>query len=204
VLGQRGKTWLRAVGGLLLMIAAFWPVPGQAASSGMFPPRTWTTPVIVLTSQTPMEAQLLGERPTSPPTFTEPSHLQEICPADRGGESTLQLPKNFRISFRYNRENAVGNAEPYSQAPLLFKYSMEYCLSSKLKVGLSGFLYQPPADQLSFLRQKTDMVMGWGPSVKYDLGRWSFTFQSQVSQAEKVRSDDGKDIQSWFRVWYAF
>jgi hypothetical protein len=186
------------------MIAAFWPVPGQAASSGMLPPRAWTAPTIVLTSQTPLEAQLLGERPNSPPALTEPSYLHEICSADRGGESTLQLPKNFRISFRYNRENAAGNTERYNQAPLLFKYSMDYCLSSKLKVGLSGFLYQPPADQLSFLRQKTDMVMGWGPSVKYDLGRWSFTFQSQVSQAERVRPEDGKDIQSWFRVWYAF
>lgn len=204
MLGQRGKTWLRAAIGLLIMIAAFWPVPGAAASSGMFPPRAWTAPTIVLTSQTPLEAQLLGERPNPSPTFTAPSTLQEICPADRGGESALQLPKNFRISFRYHRESVVGNTERYNQSPLLFKYSMDYCLSSKLKVGLSGFLYQPPADQLSFLRQKPDLVMGWGPSLKYDLGRWSFTFQSQVSQAERVKPDEGKDLQGWFRVWYAF
>ena len=116
-------------------------------------------------------------------------------------ETTLRLPKNFHISFRYNSENPVNVAERLSQPPLLFKYSMEYCLSSKLKVGLSGFLYQPPADHLSFLRQKKDLVMGWGPSLKYDLGRWGFTFQSQV---EKIRPEDNKELQGWFRVWYAF
>jgi hypothetical protein len=46
--------------------------------------------------------------------------------------------------------------------------------------------------------------MGWGPALKYDLGRFSFTFQSQVSQAEKARPEDTKDVQSWFRVFYAF
>ena len=116
----------------------------------------------------------------------------------------MQLPKNFRISFRYNSENPVSGAERFTQPPLLFKYSMDYCLSSKLKVGLSGFLYQSPADQLNLLRQKNDLYLGWGPSVKYDLGRWSFTFQGQVSQMEKARPDESKDLQSWFRVWYAF
>ena len=78
---------------------------------------------------------------------------------------------------------------------------MDYCLLPTLRVGLSGFLYQPPADHLSFLRQQNDLVMGWGTRVNYDLGRWSFTFQSQV---DKGRSEEGKDIQSWLRVWYAF
>ena len=160
---------------------------------------------MLVTSQSPLEAQMFGDRPTLSPTLTTPSHLQDICPAlEGGGESTLRLPKNFRISFRYNSENPVGVAERFTQSPLLFKYSMDYCLSSKLKVGLSGFLYQPPADQLSLVRQKTDLVMGWGPSLKYDLGRWNFTFQSQVSQAEKIKPEDNKDLQGWFRVWYAF
>jgi len=78
---------------------------------------------------------------------------------------------------------------------------MDYCISPNLRVGLSGFLFQPPTDHLSFLRQKNDLLMGWGPSLKYDLGRWSFTFQSQV---EKARPEEDKDIQSWLRVWYAF
>ena len=163
---------------------------------------------MVVTAQTPLEAQMFGERPNSPPSLTAPSQLQEVSPGLEGGmDTTLRLPKNFRISFRYNSENLVGGGERFNQSPLLFKYSMDYCLSSKLKVGLSGFLYQPPADHLLFLRQKNDLVMGWGPSLKYDLGRWSFTFQSQVSQvsqAEKVRPEENKDLQSWFKVWYAF
>ena len=171
----------------------------------MFTPRTFPPLFTVVSAQSPLEAQMLGERPIVPPSLGVPSNPQEVCPsAEAGGDATLRLPKNFRISFRYNSENPGTGAERFSQPPLLFKYSMDYCLSSKLKVGLSGFLYQPPADHLSFLRQKTDLLMGWGPSLKYDLGRWNFTFQSQVSQAEKVRPEDGKDLQGWFRVWYAF
>jgi len=52
---------------------------------------------------------------------------------------------------------------------------------------LKRFSLSAARDHLSFLRQKTDLVMGWGPALKYDLGRFSFTFQSQVSQAEKAR-----------------
>ena len=205
MLGQRGKTWLSASIWLLMVITVFWPAAGTAASPAFPAFRGWSAPFIVVTAQSPLEFQLRGDRPSSPPSLGAPSYLQDICPPMEGaGESTLHLPKNFRISFRYNSESPVGGAERFTQPPLLFKYSMDYCLSSKLKVGLSGFLYQPPADHLSFLRQKTDLLMGWGPSLKYDLGRWNFTFQSQVSQAEKVRPEDGKDLQGWFRVWYAF
>jgi hypothetical protein len=206
MLGQRGTTWLRASIWLLIMVTAFWPVAGSAAGTASFAASNWPAPIALVTAQTPMEAQMLGDRPSSSPSLSPQSYLQEICGLDGGNlESTLKLPKNFRISFRYNSENPAGGAERFSQPPLLFKYSMDYCLSSKLKVGLSGFLYQAPADHLSFLRQKADMLMGWGPSLRYDLGRWGFTFQSQVSQVDnKVRPDDSKDLQSWFRVWYAF
>jgi hypothetical protein len=201
VLGQRGKTWLRACFWLLIMVMAFWPAASIAAGTASFVSSKWPAPFVVVAAQTPMEAQMLGDRPIQTP----PSYLEELCGLEGGNlESTLKLPKNFRISFRYNSENPVGGAERFSQPPLLFKFSMDYCLSSKLKVGLSGFLYQPPADHLSFWRQKADILMGWGPSLRYDLGRWGFTFQSQVSQAEKLKPEDGKDLQSWFRVWYAF
>jgi hypothetical protein len=204
VLGQRGKTWLRACFWLLIMVTALWPAAGIAAGNS-FVSSKWPAPFVVVAAQTPMEAQMLGERPVPTPSVSPQSYLEEICGVEGGNtESTLKLPKNFHITFRYNSENPVGRTDRSSQPPLLFKYSMDYCLSSKLKVGLSGFLYQPPADHLSFLRQKTDLLMGWGPSLKYDLGRWGFTFQSQVSQAEKIKAEDGKDLQSWFRVWYAF
>jgi len=205
VLGQRGKTWLSASIWLLMVMTAFWPAAGRAASPAFGAPKGWNAPITVVTAQTPLEVQMLGERPTSSPSLSGSPFLQEVCPGlEGGGDATLKLPKNFRISFRYNGENPGTGAERFTQSPLLFKYSMDYCLSSKLKVGLSGFLYQPPADHLSFLRQKSDLYMGWGPSLKYDLGRWNFTFQSQVSQMEKVRPEDGKDLQGWFRVWYAF
>lgn len=203
MLGPGGKAWLRASFWLLITVTLLWPVAGNAANSAIFAPRGWTSPFMIVTAQTPMEAQMLGERPVPPPTLTPQSYLQDVSASLEGCEygATLRLPKNFRISFRYNSDNPGSGAERFSQAPLLFKYSMDYCLSSKLKVGLSGFLYQPPADNLSFLRQRNDLVMGWGPSLRYDLGRWGFTFQSQV---EKMRPEDNKELQSWFRVWYAF
>jgi hypothetical protein len=205
VLGQRGKTWLRTSFWLLILVTAFWPAAGIAASPALFTPRTWSPSFLVVSAQTPLEAQILGERPINSPALAGPSYLQDVCPGpEAAGDATLRLPKNFRISFRYNSENSGSGAERFSQPPLLFKYSMDYCLSSKLKVGLSGFLYQTPADHILFLRQKNDLIMGWGPSLKYDLGRWNFTFQSQVSQAEKASPDSNKDLQSWFRVWYAF
>ena len=170
MLGRRGKTWLRASFWFLIMVTASWPVAGIAASPASFASSYWPTPVVVVAAQTPLEAQMLGERPTPSPSLSPQSYLRDICGVEgSNAESTLKLPKNFRISFRYNSENPDVGAERFSQPPLLFKYSMDYCLSSKLKVGLSGFLYQPPADHLSFLRQKTDLVMGWGPSLRYDL-----------------------------------
>jgi hypothetical protein len=200
VLGHRGKTWLSAVIWLLFLSTAFWPAASSAASPASFALTDWNLPVLAVVAQTPMEAQMLGEGPTSSKSVRSQSYLQEICPGlDK--DATVRLPKNFRISFRYDSDKPVGAAERLIQSPLLFKYSMDYCPLPNLKVGLSGFLYQPPADHLSLLRKQDGLVMGWGPSLKYDLGRWGFTFQSQV---EKSRPQEDKDIQSWLRVWYAF
>lgn len=157
-----------------------------------------------VSAQSSLEAHILDGAPRSQSSLPPASYLPgapSAVESDRSG-TTLRLPQNFRISFRYNRDNPAGAGERLAQSPLLFKYSMEYFLSPNLRVGLSGFLFQPPADHLAFLRQKNDLFMGWGPSVKYDLGRWSFTFQSQVEQ--KRRPEEDKDIQSWLRVWYAF
>jgi len=203
VLGPRGKTWLRAGFWLLIIVTTLWPVAGNAANSAVFASKMWPAPFAFVTAQSPMEAQMLGERPVPAPPLTSQSYLRDICSGLQSGQfgTTLTLPKNFRISFRYNSENPVSGADRISQPPLLFKYSMDYCFTAKLRVGLSGFLYQPPADNLSFLRQKNDLALGWGPSLKYDLGRFGFTIQSQV---ERGRPEDNKDLQSWFRVWYVF
>jgi hypothetical protein len=203
VLGQRGKTWLGAIFWFLIMATAICPAAVDAAVLGSYVSRGWPAPFMVVSAPSSLEVQLMGDRPAASLPLMPQSQLQDLCSGLEGSqvESTLNLPKNFRISFRYNSDNTGSSPERLSQAPLLFKYSMDYCFSPKLKVGLSGFLYQPPADNLSFLRQRNDLVMGWGPSLKYDLGRWGFTFQSQV---DKFRSEEEKDIKGWFRVWYAF
>lgn len=198
-------TWLGAAVWLLILITAVWPAAASAASPAIFVSPNWSASVMAAAAQSPMEAQMLGERPTRSQPLSPQSYLKEICPnlGPGGKAATLQLPKNFQISFRYNSDKPAAKIEGLAKAPLLFKYSMDYCLLPSLKVGLNGFLYQPPADHLSFLRQNNDLIMGWGTSLNYDLGRWSFTFQSQVD-VDKSRPDEGKDIQSWFRVWYAF
>jgi len=203
VLGPRGMTWLSTVVWLLIIVTAWWPAAGEAASPAIFASSNLPVPLMVASSQTSMEAQMLGERPTQSRPVTPQSDLKQICPnwSQSGDATTLRLPKNFAVSFRYNSEKPAADAEGLIKSPLLFKYSMDYCLLPTLRVGLNGFLYQPPADHLSFLRQQNDLVMGWGTSLNYDLGRWSFTFQSQV---DKGRPEEGKDIQSWLRVWYTF
>jgi len=205
VLGPRGMTWLSAGIWLLILVTALWPGAGNAASPAIFVSTQWPGSILAAASQSPMEAQMLGERPAPSRSLTPQDYLKEICPnlGPDGKATTLQLPKNFQISFRYNSDKPAAKIEGLAKAPLLFKYSMDYCLLPSLKVGLNGFLYQPPADHLSFLRQKNDLIMGWGTSLNYDLGRWSFTFQGQVD-VDKSRPEDGKDYQSWFRVWYAF
>ncbi len=205
MLGPRGMTWLGAGIWLLIFVMALWPGAGNAASPAIFVSTHWPATVMAAAAQSPMEAQMLGERPTRSQPVTPQDYLREMFPdLGPGGEATtLQLHKNFQISFRYNSDKPAAKIEGLAKAPLLFKYSMDYCLLPSLKVGLNGFLYQPPADHLAFLRQKNDLIMGWGTSLNYDLGRWSFTFQGQVD-VDKARPEEGKDYQSWFRVWYAF
>lgn len=204
MLGQRGKTWLSTVTCLLLLTVAFWPVWGNAAESAFLISPAWNLPIMTVSAETPLEAQMTSEPSPAPPSFGSQPFLRQISPGltpDQHG-TTLQLPHDFRVSFRYHGDSSTGVGNRMLQPPLLFQYSMDYCLLPKLQVGLSGFLYQPPGDNLSFLRQGTDkLVLGWGPSLRYDLGRWSFTFRSQV---QRGGSEAGKDLQNWFRVWYAF
>jgi hypothetical protein len=79
---------------------------------------------------------------------------------------------------------------------------MDYRLAPNFKVGLSGYLYYPYPDQpFSLNRPFGEKVMGVGPGVKYDLGRWSFVFKTQMETGTR---DRGEDLQNWLRVWYAF
>ncbi len=76
-------------------------------------------------------------------------------------------------------------------------------LLPNLHVGLNAYLYRPEAgDNLSLSRQFGDRIMGLGPGIKYDLGRWSFLLKTQLETGNRDHGADG--MQSSVRVWYAF
>jgi hypothetical protein len=197
--GPRGITclvWL-----ICLAILALTPLPGLAEPN-------WRLPLKWVEAQTPLEAQMLGEKPfQADPSQLQPgaSFLLGASPLvlDRDGGATIRLPRNLelRISFLYDAEQTPLQAQRPIHSHLLFKYAMDYRLLPNLQVGLSGFLYHPQADTLALQRRFGGMVMGWGPGIKYDLGRWSFAFKSQLSTGSQERSEG---LENWFRVWYAF
>ena len=66
------------------------------------------------------------------------------------------------------------------------KSSLDYRLLPNLQVGLNTYLYRPDAgDNLSLSRPFGDRVMGLGPGIKYDLGRWSFILKSQLETGNR-------------------
>ena len=119
--------------------------------------------------------------------------------------ATLKLPHDveLRVSFLYDLTPPTQRTGRSVRSYLLFKYSMDYQFMPNLQVGLSGYLYQQrSSDFLTFKGPQVDKsALGLGPGVKYDLGRWSFLFQSQVETGSRDR-DEG--INNWFRVWYVF
>lgn len=207
MLGQRGTTWLVAIFWLFCLVLT----PGLSnatASSNSWP--TWIAPLSAQDPQSPMEAQLLGDKPFSKDSqllWTGKSPLAELLPGlmeSPDERTTLKFPHNveLRISFLYNGDKAALSQDRPVDSHLLFKYSMDYALLPNLRVGLSGFLYHPKNEDGSYFQRRFgDMVMGFGSGIKYDLGRWSFTFQSQMDTGNR----EGKEgFQNWFRVWYAF
>jgi len=155
---------------------------------------------IRLVAQNPMEAQMLGEKPfqaQAPAGFAE-------SVARTGDGARIPLPYNLEmgISFRYNQDPAL-NVSQRPPASMLFNYSMDYSLLPNLKVGLHGYLYRnDPGEGLAFSsRAMSDIALGLGPGLRYDLGHWSFVLKSQMG-ANPERGDTG--FQNWFRVWYAF
>lgn len=198
--GKWGITWLAVAVIMISLVCA--PEPGRANDSR-------TLPFLLAGTQTPMEAQMLGAKPFQSHSV-KPNALIPGAPSalkvDPNSGATLNLRGNLEmnISVLYNRDEGDPAAplEPQKrgESSLLMKYSLDYRLLPNLKVGLNAYLYRPdPADSLSLTRSFGDRVMGMGPGLKYDLGRWSFLVKSQVET-----SRDGKDMQNWFRVWYAF
>jgi hypothetical protein len=166
----------------------------------------WRLPVLPVAAQTPMETQMLGEKPfQAKPSPLKPESLLSSPPAlipDRDGGAALRLPYDLemRISVLYQREPGALEPQRRNDSTLLFKYAMDYRLLPNLQVGLNGYLYRAE-EGFTFQRPYGDRLLGVGPSIKYDLGRWSFLLKSQLETGHKDRGDD---LQNWFRVWYAF
>lgn len=144
--------------------------------------------------------QLFRLGDNSPLTVTE-SPQGEVT--QRQLTTTLRLTPTteIKLSFLYRQDQSQGSG-PAGEGQLLFRYSMDYLVMPNLRVGLNGYLFKPPTEyQYWRPSQSGDPVLGIGPGIKYDLGRWSFLIRSQLESGSK---DRGEAIQNWFRVWYSF
>jgi len=201
-----GIAWLAAT----IWLAGLVCVPGTAlaADRDIWPAAAGgRLPFTAAAAQSPLESQMLGEKPFRvQPSGRTPDNLLRPTPSrlapDRDGGTSLRLPYNLemRISVLYSREAAPLEIQKRREASLLVKYAMEYRLLPNLQVGLNGYLYRPD-EGLSLPRPLGDRLLGLGPGIKYDLGRWSFVMKSQLETGNRERSEG---LQNWFRVWYAF
>jgi hypothetical protein len=191
-----GIAWLLA-GVLLLAVTC---TPGLAARDYAFSPLS----ILPIEAQNSLEVQMLGEKPHLPAVSKFPG-IEAIPPLtpQSDGDAILILPRKFElnISIRYNRDPSPVSPQHLNNPSLYMKYAMDYRVLSNLRVGLNSYLYRPSEEGFAFQRQETNQLLGLGPEIKYDLGRWSFLLKSQV---ERGNLNQGKDLQNWFRVWYAF
>jgi hypothetical protein len=198
--GRGGKAWLVIAFWLVLMMGA--PLAASAGGYAWQNPEA-RLPIYLVGTQSSMEAQMLGDKP-SQPTQPGASLLPEVSPSLKlkQGAASLKLPYNLEmnISVHYSGDASTREPQRFSESPLMMKYSMDYRLLPNLQVGLSSYLYRPVDDSLSLQRHLGDQ-MGFGPELKYNLGQWTFLLRSQMESGNK---DQGKDLQNWFRVWYAF
>ena len=198
--GNWGKIWLAAL--IVMVSLTCAPLAVNAAD-------TWERggmPLFQMVAQTSLEAQMLGEQPfqTRAPASPWAALLSGTgLQMDPDGGTALKLPLNMEmhISVHYNREPAQFEPQKRSDS-LLMNSSLDYRLLPNLKVGLNAYLYRPDAGDNLSLRPYGDRVMGLGPGLKYDLGRWSFLLKTQLETGNRDRGSDG--MQSSVRVWYAF
>jgi hypothetical protein len=199
--GRGKRAWQVIVLWLVLMVGT--PLPIWAAGEYAWQNGGAHLPIYLAGSQSAMEAQMLGET-ASPPPHPAGSLLQQFHPSLdlKPGAATLKLPYNMEmhISVLYKSDAAPQEPQHFSNSRLFMKYSMDYRLLPNLQVGLSSYLYRPDEDSLALQRHLADQL-GFGPQVKYNLGRWSFLVKSQVESGNRDRPEG---LQNWFRVWYAF
>jgi hypothetical protein len=191
---KRGIAWLLTAFWLLAAMCA----PAFAAGNYSFNP----LPIITIESQSSLETQMLGEKPQVPLPSPFPG-IQTTPQLHPDDDATVPLPRKFElnISFRYNRDPSPAEPQRLKSSPLYMKYAMDYRVLSNLRVGLNSYLYRPSEEGFPFQRPLANQLLGVGPELKYDLGRWSFLLKSQV---ETGNLNQSKDVQNWIRVWYAF
>jgi len=200
--GRWGIARLAAIAGLALII---W-LPGKASAADADFWRGNNAPNLSVAAPSALDAQMLGERPPPPSSQLNMLHRGLGLAPDQQGSATLNLTNNLQmnVSFLYNRTSSALDPGRHSDSLPLFNYSMDYRLLPNFKVGLSGYLYYPHGDQSyswnRLNRPFGDRVMGVGPGIKYDLGRWSFIIKTQMETGTR----DQHDMQNWLRVWYAF
>ncbi|MFZ5449595.1 MAG: hypothetical protein ACOZFS_13245 [Thermodesulfobacteriota bacterium] len=191
-----GIAWLVAVFSLLVTIYS----PAMAAGDYPFRP----LPVLSIEAPSSLETQMFGEKPLTPGGSHFPG-LQAVpsLKLNPEGDAALALPRNLElnISIRYNREPSGAEPPRLGNSSLYMKYAVDYRVLSNLRVGLNSYLYRPSEDGFAFQRPLANQLLGVGPELKYDLGKWSFLVKSQLESGNR---DQGKDLQNWFRVWYAF
>ncbi|MCK9378358.1 MAG: hypothetical protein M0P73_19745 [Syntrophobacterales bacterium] len=205
---------MRARWGIAWLLTAFWlvaalcaPAPAATGDSAYR-----SLPIRPIEAQTSLETQMLGEKPLKAPNLSNPllpGSVPSLQLHQDGGDASVKLPKKLElnISIRYNRDPSPAEPQRLHDSPLYMKYSMDYRLLSNLRVGLNSYLYRPSEEGFPFQRPMVNQVVGFGPQIKYDLGRWSFLVKSQMESGSLTpagnlnRSDD---LQNWLRVWYAF
>ena len=194
-----GIAWLLTAFWLLLLICV--PAPGVVA--GDYALRS--LPILPIEAQSSLGTQMFGEKPQTQAGPNRPGvqAVPSLQLHNEGGDARVKLPLNteLNISIRYNREPTPGDPQPLSKSPLYMKYAMDYRLVPNLRVGLNSYLYRPSEEGFPFQRSLGSPLVGFGPELKYDLGRWNFLLKSQLETGNR---DQGKDLQNWFRVWYAF
>jgi hypothetical protein len=199
---------MQAKWGIAWLVTAFWlvmwlcaPAPGLAAGDYAFR----SLPILPIEAQSSLETQMLGEKPLKPttPRFPGVQPGSTLQLHHEGGDARFKLPFNteMNISIRYNREPAPTESARLSKSPLYMKYAMDYRVLSNLRVGLNSYLYRPAEEGFKFQPPLANQFVGMGPEIKYDLGRWSFLIKSQLESGNR---EQGKDLQNWLRVWYAF
>ena len=197
---SRGKTGSAAFGWLMGLMLLAWP----ALAAPPLSQSVWPWPVYQGLAASSLEAQMLGEKPPLPASSSPlvapllPDQLPQFHLDAHGGVS-LKLPRNLemQISFRYNRDPAPLAPQTFNNTILMARYALDYRLSPNLRLGLQGYVFRPSQEIMGLPRQ----TMGFGSSLKYDLGRWSFLLKSQLESGSR---DNTKDLQNWLRLWYAF